>query len=74
MRPVHAPSTRTQRHGAHLEGGDELREVQQRRAAARHDALLHGGKGCVLGVLNAQLAVLQLGLGGGADLRAGMNR
>mmetsp|Transcript_15912 Transcript_15912/g.40425 ORF Transcript_15912/g.40425 Transcript_15912/m.40425 type:complete len:287 (-) Transcript_15912:707-1567(-) len=45
--------------------------MEQRRAAAGHDALLHRRKGRVLCVLDAQLAVLQLCLGGGTDLDDG---
>jgi hypothetical protein len=39
-------------------------------ARTRHDALLHCGKGGVLGILNAQLAVLQLSLSGSTNLQA----
>ena len=47
------------------------RGVQQRHAAARHDALLEGCAGGLQGVLDAVLLLLHLGLGGGADLDHG---
>ena len=46
-------------------------EVREGGAAAGDDALLDRGEGGVLGVLDAELAVLELGLGGGANLDDG---
>ena len=42
--------------------------MQQRHAAAGHDALLEGGPGGLQRVLDAVLLLLHLGLGGSADL------
>ena len=47
---------------------DRVGRVQQRDAAARHDALLEGGAGRLQRVLDAMLGLLHLGLGGCADL------
>src|SRR5207248_8368975 len=47
---------------------DRLDSVQERDAAARHDALLEGGAGGLERVLDAVLLLLHLGLGGSADL------
>ena len=49
-------------------GIDGVLRVQERDAAARHDALLERRASCLKGVLNAVLLLLHLGLGGGADL------
>lgn len=54
--------------GRRVQGSDHEGEVAQRRAASRHDALLDGGEGGVLCILDAELAVLQLCLSGGAHL------
>jgi hypothetical protein len=43
--------------------------VQQGGTTTRHNTLLNSSKGGVLGVLNAQLAVLKLGLSGSTNLR-----
>ena len=48
-----------------------LGSVDQSDAAAGHDAFLNGGAGGGQGVLNAVLLLLQLDLGGGADLDHG---
>ena len=45
--------------------------MRERGAAARHDALLDGGEGRVLRVLDAKLAVLELRLRRGANLDNG---
>ena len=45
--------------------------VEQRDAAAGHDALFDRGAGGAERVLDAVLLLLQLGLGGGADLDDG---
>ena len=50
---------------------DRVRGVQQRDAAARHDALLEGGARGLQRVLDAVLRLLHLGLGGCADLDHG---
>jgi hypothetical protein len=42
--------------------------VQQRSTTTGHHTLLNSSKGGVLGVLNAQLAVLQLSLCGSTNL------
>ena len=47
---------------------DGLAGVQERDAAARHDALLEGRAGGLQRVLDAVLLLLHLGLGGSADL------
>ncbi len=54
--------------GVLLDGG---RGLQQRDAAAGHDALLEGGPGGLQRVLDAVLLLLHLGLGGRADLHDG---
>jgi hypothetical protein len=43
--------------------------VQQGGTTTRHNTLLNSSKGGVLGVLNAQLAVLKLSLSGSTNLR-----
>ena len=45
--------------------------MHQGGAAAGDDALLDRGEGGVLGILDAELAVLELGFGGGANLDDG---
>ena len=45
--------------------------IEQRDAAAGHDALFHSGAGRGQGVLDAQLALLHLDLGRGAHLDDG---
>src|SRR4051794_35245039 len=50
---------------------DGLGRLQQRDAAARHDALLEGRAGGLQRVLDAVLLLLHLGLGGRADLDHG---
>ena len=50
---------------------DRVDGVQQRDAAARHDALLEGGAGGLQRVLDAVLLLLHLRLGGSADLDDG---
>src|SRR4051812_10827906 len=49
---------------------DRTDRLEQRDAAARHDALLEGGAGGLQRVLDAVLLLLHLRLGGRADLRA----
>ena len=46
-------------------------QLHEHAAAAGHDAFLHGGAGGVEGILDAQLAVLELGFGGSAHLDHG---
>src|SRR4051794_20726683 len=50
---------------------DGVDRLQERDAAARHDALLEGGAGGLQRVLDAVLLLLHLGLGGRADLHDG---
>src|SRR4051794_21578923 len=50
---------------------DGLGRLEQRHAAARHDALLEGRAGGLQRVLDAVLLLLHLGLGGRADLHDG---
>src|SRR5215211_975480 len=50
---------------------DRLGRLEQRDAAARHDALLEGGAGGLQRVLDAVLLLLHLGLGSRADLHDG---
>src|SRR6185369_4665651 len=50
---------------------DGLGRLEQRDAAARHDALLEGGAGGLQRVLDAVLLLLHLRLGGRADLHDG---
>ena len=54
-----------------LEVVEGLRGAEQRHAAARHDALLHGRPRRVERILDARLLLLHLGLGRGADLDDG---
>mmetsp|Transcript_7509 Transcript_7509/g.33951 ORF Transcript_7509/g.33951 Transcript_7509/m.33951 type:complete len:251 (-) Transcript_7509:1255-2007(-) len=54
-----------------LELVNHEREVHQGGAAAGDDTLLDRGEGGVFGILDAELAVLELGLGGGANLDDG---
>ena len=50
---------------------EALGQLKQGATPASNDAFLHGGAGRIEGILDAQLAVLQLGFGGGAHLDHG---